>query len=84
MVDGEIPDENRTNYIQSHLEQVLRAKQNCPKLGGYFVWSLTDNFEWSEGLKQRFGLIHIDYGSQKRTMKQSGKWYRDFLTTPEN
>lgn len=63
---------------------MLRAKQNCPKLGGYFVWSLTDNFEWSEGLKQRFGLIHVDYTSQKRTIKQSGKWYSDFLTTQEN
>lgn len=79
VVDGIIQDDNRSHFIKSYLEQVLRAKQTCSKLSGYFVWSLTDNFEWTEGLKQRFGLIYIDYTSQKRTIKNSGKWYRDFL-----
>jgi beta-glucosidase len=81
VVDGVVNDDNRTHFIRSYLEQVLRAKQSCDKLEGYFVWSLTDNFEWSEGLKQRFGLIHIDYATQKRTIKDSGKWYSDFLST---
>lgn len=80
VVDGIVPDDNRTHFIKSYLEQVLRAKQSCSKLAGYFVWSLTDNFEWAEGLKQRFGLIHIDYTTQKRTIKNSGKWYSDFLS----
>ena len=84
IVDGEVYDDNRASFIKSYLEQVLRAKQNYSKLGGYFVWSLTDNFEWSEGLKQRFGLIHVDYNTQKRTIKYSGKWYRDFLKMQEN
>ena len=84
IVDGEIYDDNRASFIKSYLEQVLRAKQNYSKLGGYFVWSLTDNFEWSEGLKQRFGLVHVDYNTQKRTIKYSGKWYRDFLKMQEN
>jgi beta-glucosidase len=81
VIDGVVNDDNRTHFIKSYLEQVLRAKQSCDKLGGYFVWSLTDNFEWSEGLKQRFGLIHIDYATQKRTIKNSGKWYSDFVSS---
>lgn len=80
VINGEVRDDNRTHFIKSYLEQVLRAKKSCPKLAGYFVWSLTDNFEWSEGLKQRFGLIHIDYATQKRTIKDSGKWYSAFLS----
>ena len=79
VVNGAVQDDSRTHFIKSYLEQVLRAKPICPKLAGYFVWSLTDNFEWAEGLKQRFGLIHIDFDTQKRTIKNSGKWYRDFL-----
>ena len=80
VIAGEVQDDNRTHFIKSYLEQVLRAKGSCTKLAGYFVWSLTDNFEWAEGYKQRFGLIHIDYDTQKRTVKNSGKWYRDFLS----
>jgi beta-glucosidase len=55
------------------------AKQNGGKVEGYFIWSLTDNFEWAEGYKQRFGLVYIDYETQKRTIKNSGYWYQDFL-----
>ncbi|MES2411990.1 MAG: GH1 family beta-glucosidase [Bacteroidota bacterium] len=80
VIDNAVNDDNRTNFIKSYLEQVLKAKQTCPKLMGYFVWSLTDNFEWSEGLKQRFGLIHVDFTTQKRTIKGSGKWYSNFLS----
>lgn len=80
VINGAVKDDNRTHFIKSYLEQVLRAKKTCPKLAGYFVWSLTDNFEWAEGLRQRFGLIHIDYATQKRTIKDSGKWYAAFLS----
>jgi beta-glucosidase len=80
VIDGEVKDNDRIHFIKSYLAQVLQAKKSCPKLAGYFIWSLTDNFEWSEGFKQRFGLIHIDYATQKRTVKNSGKWYRDFLS----
>lgn len=74
-----IHDEKRVSFIESYLQQVLYAKQKTDKVKGYFVWSLTDNFEWTEGYKQRFGLIYIDYDSQQRIIKKSGIWYKKFL-----
>jgi beta-glucosidase len=79
VVDRQVNDVDRKGYIQSHLEQVLKAKKEGVKVEGYFVWSLTDNFEWAEGYHPRFGLIHVDYATQERIIKQSGLWYRDFL-----
>lgn len=79
VIDGVIDDSHRSHFIKSYLEQVLRAKRISSKVAGYFVWSLTDNFEWAEGYKQRFGLIYIDYETQERTIKKSGWWYKDFL-----
>ena len=79
VIDGVVADDKRINYLKSYLKQVLKAKSGSAKLSGYFVWSLTDNFEWGEGFKQRFGLIHIDYETKKRTVKNSGWWYKDFL-----
>lgn len=72
-------DEERTNFLKSYIEQVKRARTDFPKLNGYFVWSLTDNFEWAEGYYPRFGLIHIDYNSQKRIIKNSGQWYSNMI-----
>ena len=48
-------------------------------VGGYFVWTFTDNFEWAEGYHPRFGLVHVNFETQERTIKNSGLWYRDFL-----
>jgi beta-glucosidase len=79
-----VNDIERIQFIQSHLEQVLSAKKNIGKVAGYFVRSLTDNFEWNEGYKQRFGLVHVDFNSKKRTIKNSGYWYRNFLSKNEN
>ncbi|MFN3969365.1 GH1 family beta-glucosidase [Flavobacterium sp.] len=76
---NEINDVERIQYIQSYLEEVLWAKNNGGKVAGYFVWSITDNFEWAEGYKQRFGLVYVDYKTQKRTIKNSGHWYSKFL-----
>ncbi|MCD0471423.1 GH1 family beta-glucosidase [Flavobacterium sp. JAS] len=78
--NGKVYDIKRTHYIQDHLEQILKAKQDGYNVDGYFVWSLTDNFEWAEGYNARFGLIHVDFDTQQRTIKHSGLWFRDFLS----
>jgi len=74
-----VHDNKRTQFIQDYLAQVLRAKNEGVNVKGYMVWSFTDNFEWAEGYRPRFGLVHVDYESQKRTVKDSGLWFRDFL-----
>lgn len=79
LVEGKVNDLKRTEYLQTHLAQILKAKQEGCKVSGYFVWTLTDNFEWAEGYHPRFGLIYVDFDTQKRTIKSSGQWYADFL-----
>ncbi|KAF2329916.1 GH1 family beta-glucosidase [Flavobacterium nitrogenifigens] len=78
--NGKVHDIKRTHFIQDNLEQILKAKQEGLNVEGYFVWSLTDNFEWAEGYNARFGLIHVDFETQKRTIKNSGLWFKDFLS----
>ncbi len=78
--EGEVHDEKRVQYLRDHLRHVLLAKKQGYKLDGYFVWTLTDNFEWAEGYHPRFGLIHVNFETQERIVKTSGKWYRDFLS----
>ena len=77
--NGEIADHERLRYLQNHISQVRRAKSEGVKVEGYFVWSFMDNFEWAEGYHPRFGLVHVDYDTHKRTIKNSGKWYSSFL-----
>lgn len=73
--DNEINDADRIEYIDSHLRACLDAISSGVDLRGYFAWSLMDNFEWAYGYDQRFGLVHVDYNTQQRTVKESGKWY---------
>ena len=73
--DGAVHDERRTAYLHSHLEAVGRALDAGANVRGYFAWSLMDNFEWSYGYGKRFGLVHVDYDTQVRTVKDSGRWY---------
>ncbi len=73
--DGRIRDERRIRYLRNHILQVQRALGEGVPIHGYFVWSLMDNFEWALGYRPRFGLIHVDFESQKRTIKDSGQWY---------
>lgn len=80
VTNGKVYDIKRTHFIQDHLEQILKAKEEGLNVDGYFVWSLTDNFEWAEGYNARFGLIHVDFETQKRTIKQSGLWFGEFLS----
>ncbi|GGH06030.1 GH1 family beta-glucosidase [Mucilaginibacter phyllosphaerae] len=77
--DGKVDDQRRVNYLKTHLQQVLKAKQEGYDVHGYFVWTLTDNFEWAEGYHPRFGLIHIDFNTQQRIIKSSGYWYAHLL-----
>ena len=79
LADDEVRDVQRKDYLQQHISQVLKAKQEGVKVNGYFVWSFTDNFEWAEGYRPRFGLVYIDYITQKRTIKFSGQWYSKLL-----
>lgn len=76
---GKVNDVQRTAYIKDILKQVLRARNEGLNVEGYFVWTLTDNFEWTEGYHPRFGLIYIDFETQERTIKSSGHWYSGFL-----
>ena len=80
LVNGEINDVRRVKYLQDYLKQVLRAKNEGVNLGGYFIWSFMDNFEWAEGYRPTLGIVGIDYKTQQRTVKASGKWYSDFLS----
>jgi beta-glucosidase len=76
---GSVPDENRTHYLRTHFIAVHKAIQAGVPVAGYFLWSLLDNFEWSWGYLQRFGIVWVDYETQKRYIKDSGKWYRNVI-----
>lgn len=76
---GEVNDVERVRYIQEHLLALESAIKQGVDVRGYFAWSLLDNFEWAEGYKKRFGIVHVNYETQQRTLKQSGKAYRDML-----
>ncbi len=73
--DGKIHDERRLDYLRQHITQVRLAMQDGVDIRGYFVWSMLDNFEWAHGFTKRFGIIHVDYATQKRIIKDSGEWY---------
>jgi len=77
--DGRVRDEDRTRYIDSHIEAVAEAMRQGVNMGGYMVWSLMDNFEWASGYEKRFGIVHVDYATQVRTLKDSARWYQGFL-----
>ncbi len=77
--DGQVKDEARRAYIEGHIQACLRAVHEGVPLTGYFAWSFMDNFEWAEGFDKRFGLIYVNFASQKRRVKASGGWYRGFL-----
>ena len=74
-----IHDAQRTDYIARHIEAVAEAIRKGVRMNGYMVWSLLDNFEWASGYAKRFGIVHVDYQTQRRTLKDSALWYRDFL-----
>jgi beta-glucosidase len=73
--EGKVPDPNRIDYIARYLIQVNRAMNEGIPVKGYYVWCFCDNFEWNFGLSRRFGIIHVDFNTQKRTLKESAHWY---------
>jgi beta-glucosidase len=77
--DGQIHDSRRTHFLHSHLMAMARAIEQGANVRGYFVWSLLDNFEWTEGYRPRFGLVYVDYPTQKRIPKRSFRWYRELI-----
>jgi beta-glucosidase len=77
--DGRIRDTRRIEFLRNHICAVRRAIEEGAPVGGYFAWSLLDNFEWSYGYNKRFGLFWVDFNSQQRIAKESAYWYRDFI-----
>jgi beta-glucosidase len=80
-LDGRADDPQRIDYTRRYLRELRRAIDDGVDVRGYFHWSLMDNFEWREGYKHRFGLIHVDFGTLKRTPKKSYSWYREVIAT---
>ncbi|MCB9450606.1 MAG: beta-glucosidase [Anaerolineaceae bacterium] len=77
--NGVVDDPRRVAYLQDHFAAAAQAIEQGAPLQGYFVWSLLDNFEWAEGYNRRFGIIHIDYATQRRTFKQSARYYQQLI-----
>jgi beta-glucosidase len=79
--DEKVHDERRLDFLRQHFAQVRLAMQDGVDVRGFFVWSLLDNFEWGHGYTKRFGLIHMDYETQKRTIKDSGEWFSRVISS---
>jgi beta-glucosidase len=79
VVDGRVNDARRIAYLDGHIRAVGHAIELGVDVRGYLAWSLMDNFEWAEGYTQRFGLVHVDFGTGVRTPKDSFAWYRDLI-----
>ncbi len=77
--EGKVNDAQRISYVSAHLENILAAKKEGIPVNGFFNWTLLDNFEWAEGYHPRFGLVHVNFETQKRILKNSAYWFREFL-----
>ncbi len=78
-MDGKVHDPQRIDFTHKYLQQLKKAAAEGVDIGGYFHWTLTDNFEWATGFGNRFGLIYVDFGTQQRTIKDSGYWYKQVI-----
>jgi beta-glucosidase len=79
--DGKVHDEKRAQYLKGYISACHEAIQKGVDLRGYYAWSLMDNFEWSAGYKPRFGIVHVDFKTLKRTIKDSGYFYAELART---
>jgi beta-glucosidase len=75
--DGKLYDSDRIMFLRSYLSQLQRATADGVTVHGYFLWSAQDNFEWIDGYGNRFGLVYVDFKTQKRTPKLSAQWFRE-------
>jgi beta-glucosidase len=81
MHDGQVQDDDRIEYVASHLQELRHAIHDGVKVEGYFLWSLLDNFEWAFGCSKRFGITHVDFTTQVRVWKKSAGWYQRIVAT---
>ncbi|HNR11986.1 MAG TPA: GH1 family beta-glucosidase [Thermodesulfobacteriota bacterium] len=79
-LDGRVHDPQRIDFLRRYLQELRRACDTGIDIRGYFHWSLMDNFEWAAGYRERFGIVHIDYPTQKRTLKDSAFWYKKVIS----
>lgn len=77
--DNKVHDTKRIQFFEDYLLNVLKAKNEGVDIRGYYIWTLLDNFEWAEGYHPRFGIVHVDFETQKRTIKDSGFWFQQLL-----
>ena len=77
--EGEVKDEERVAFLEAHFRAAHEAMERGVDLKGYFVWSLLDNFEWAEGYSKRFGIVYVDYATQRRIPKMSARWYSEVI-----
>lgn len=80
LIDGHVKDSKRIDFLNSYLSAANDALTKGSNLHGYFVWSFLDNFEWAAGFDKQFGIIHVDYVTQQRTIKDSGYWYKSVIS----
>ena len=78
-LDGKVHDPNRIDFLNRYLLALRRSAEEGSDIRGYFHWSFMDNFEWAEGYNERFGLVYVDYESQRRILKDSAYWYTDVI-----
>src|ERR1700679_2783982 len=79
VVNGEVHDLHRREFIRSYLRELHRAINDGVPVKGYFLWSFMDNYEWEDGYTRRFGIVHVDFATQKRTPKLSSRWYSEVI-----
>jgi beta-glucosidase len=80
-LDGRVHDSARVDFTARYLRELRRAIADGTPVHAYFHWSLLDNFEWAQGYKDRFGMVFVDYATQKRTLKDSALWYREVIAS---
>lgn len=78
--DGTIEDDDRIDYLKQHISEIYNAINLGVNVAGYYQWSIIDNFEWNSGYSVKFGLVHVDFATQKRSFKKSAMWYKDVIS----